>query len=161
MTIEIIREHHWPGILETEHTAYIDVEPETEKILKSKWEVTPDTCLVSLDDDLKVQAYVLAHAWHLRKPPALFKYMEDVPVGTETLYLHDLAVHKNVRGRGIGDLLATELIKRADAYGFQRITLVAVQGSEKFWERQGFTAVPEIVISSSYGEDAVFMRQTL
>jgi len=161
MTVQLISEEHWPGILETEHTAYLDIEPETEEVLKSKWAVTPETCLVSLNDHGRVEAYVLAHAWHEAKPPALFKALNKVPEQTDSLYLHDLAVHKNARGKGLGDLLARKLIRRSKELGFRRITLVAVQGSTAFWQRQGFSEDDSVPVSSSYGDDAVFMQQLL
>lgn len=161
MTVTVVREEHWPGILAAEHTAYLDVAPETEEVLKSKWRATPDTCLVSVDKAGRVEAYVLAHAWHEEKPPALFQPLPPVADNADTLYLHDLAVHAAARGMGLGDLLAGELLRRAKILGFRRITLVAVQGSTGFWQRQGFAEDTRVAVSRSYGDDAVFMQQQL
>ena len=54
------------------------------------------------------------------------------------------------------------LIAHARAAGFDNLSLVAVNGSQAFWEKVGFraAAVPGLEAKlSSYGPDAVLMVQ--
>lgn len=66
-----------------------------------------------------------------------------LPAGADTFYIHDVAVTARCRGRGIGRMLAAELLAVARARGFARSELVSVQGSAPFWRRFGFEPVYE------------------
>jgi GNAT superfamily N-acetyltransferase len=54
------------------------------------------------------------------------------------MYIHDLAVLRSHRGRGLARLLLTEVFRVAEELGLKRFGLVAVQNSEAFWQRWGF-----------------------
>lgn len=69
--------------------------------------------------------------------------LEKLPADADTFYIHDVAVTARCRGRGIGRMLAAELLAVARARGFSRSELVSVQGSAAFWRQFGFEAVYE------------------
>ena len=69
--------------------------------------------------------------------------LEQIPVGADTFYIHDVAVAERCRGRGVGRALATRLLDLARERGFTRSELVSVQGSAPFWEKFGFRRVRE------------------
>lgn len=128
-------------------------------MLKSKWIASPKTCFVFKSEDI-VLGYLLAHAWNSQIPPKLFEELPNECAGS-VLYLHDLATAENARGLGVGRKLIAALIKSAQSLGFQQILLVAVQKSEQYWAKYGFSEVPDIAICTSYGDDAKLMGYTI
>ena len=90
---------------------------------------------------------------------ALREPLESVPANADTFYIHDVAVAARCRGRGLGRLLATELLALARRRGFTRSELVSVQGSAPFWERVGFKA--EYAFEYVPGIASVKMARTL
>jgi N-acetylglutamate synthase-like GNAT family acetyltransferase len=60
--------------------------------------------------------------------------------------------------------VVTALAEQARTERLPSLTLIAVNGSAGFWQRQGFEAVPDGSLREklrSYGEDAQFMMRTL
>ena len=58
----------------------------------------------------------------------------------DSLYLHDLAVHPDAAGLGLGPRLVRHAWAHAAQAGWRHSTLVSVQSSVGFWERQGYAA---------------------
>lgn len=95
---------------------------------------------VGLFDDSIIVAYCFFHPW----------LGDDsvVPLGTvftampnaDCAYLHDLAVARVYRGRGMGNMLARHVVDQARAAGFKQCKLVSVLGSEPFWTKVGFSS---------------------
>lgn len=154
MSINLITEHSWSDILKIQEEAYLEIEPEDVDILKSKWLLSPNTCAVYKEGDT-ILAYLLAHPWPSETPPKLH---EKYPITASlNLYLHDLALAKESRGKGIAKKLVTNLVDIAKAQGFNKILLVAVQNSSGFWSQFGFKNLPDAVICPSYGHNAKLM----
>ena len=156
MTITKISEATWSEILQIQQEAYTGVPPEDVDVLKSKWEISPESCFVFRAEDETVVAYLLAHSWNSLEPPKLF---EQVPADSagEILYLHDLAVSNRARGMGVGKQLAKNLIEIAKEHQYSKVLLVAVQDSSRFWASLGFREVQHVPVCSSYGDDAKLM----
>lgn len=163
MAISSIHPDDWNAIYAVQQNAYTDIEPETIDVLKSKWELTPETCFVSHCEKGHIQAYVLAHRWAGNKPPKLFKPVEKNAAlqQADGLYLHDMAVHERAKGQRVGQKLVKAVLAQARSLGVKRISLVAVQGADTFWQKQGFTPCKDTEICASYGDDAVFMQLEL
>ena len=90
--------------------------------------------------------YVLSHPYRLNAIPALNAPLGALPADADTYYLHDLALLPVARRMGAAQFIAGVLAKHALARGFTTMSLVAVNGSEGFWARQGFLAqnIPEL-----------------
>lgn len=58
----------------------------------------------------------------------------------DTLYLHDLAVHPDAAGLGLGPQLVHTALAWAAEHHLTHSALVAVQGSLPFWRRLGYAA---------------------
>lgn len=159
MYISLISENSWDCILKIQEEAYTDILPEDVGVLKSKWISSPNTCAVFLNNDNKVLAYLLAHPWDGEVPPKLHEKTEIK--NSSKLYLHDLALAKEARGKGIAKQLVTYLIDKAKSQGFAKIFLVAVQGSDMFWAKLGFIDIPNALICPSYGECSKLMTLPL
>lgn len=156
MSIAVISEKSWQGILQVQKEAYTDIPHEEVDVLKSKWKASPETCFVYQDSDNKVLGYLLAHPWNSDEPPKLFETLPENSAG-DTLYLHDLAVSSNARGIGVGRKLSNKLLEIAKLKKFRRVRLVAVQGSEDYWFNFGFREINNVSVSQSYGANAKLM----
>lgn len=71
--------------------------------------------------------------------------LEGLPEGSDWLYLHDLCVHPDMQGQGIGQALYADFESNARAMGFVGIFAIALPGRLGFWERMGFTASETIL----------------
>jgi N-acetylglutamate synthase-like GNAT family acetyltransferase len=90
--------------------------------------------------------------------------IDAIPAKADVMYLHDLALLPNARGKGYARGIVEQLAKNARADGWPAITLVAVNNSSPFWERHGFQAVdhPEMHQKlASYGPQARYMVRSL
>jgi ribosomal protein S18 acetylase RimI-like enzyme len=82
--------------------------------------------------------YVLSHPWKSDSIPALNALLGAIMPDADTYYLHDLALLPVARRMGAAKFMAGILAKHASARGFPTMSLVAVNGSERFWAHQGF-----------------------
>jgi ornithine decarboxylase len=77
------------------------------------------------------------------------------------LHLHDMAVAAGHRGAGLGTRLAGHLLTVARELGYQRVSLVALDGRNAFWGRQGFVAQPAVPAPVGYGPGATYLSRPL
>lgn len=124
----------------------------------------PDWCWgVAFGDQLC--AYLLTHPWPHPLPPAWNTALPLLPAHSMRLYVHDLALDATARGSGVATRLLGTVLQRARHARFAEVSLVAVQNSRGFWQRQGFqTAHPPGKLAeslASYGDDARLMWRRL
>ena len=108
--------------------------------------------------------YVLSHPWMADAIPALDARLGGIPAGADTYYLHDMALLPLARRIGAASLMVGALARHAAARGFTTMSLVAVNGSEGFWGRQGFMTrdLPEFMGKLlTYEEGARYMVKLL
>ena len=100
--------------------------------------------------------YVLSHPWRLGQLPALDTLLGALPSDADTYYIHDIALLPVARRIGAASFIVEALGKHAVAHGFGSMSLVAVNGSESFWERHGFVAedAPQLADKLRSYEDA-------
>lgn len=125
----------------------------------------PHWCWGAERDD-QLCAYFLTHPWRVPTPPEWNRELPLLPAQSHMLYLHDLAIGPTARGSGLAARLVDTVLQRARHARFTHAMLVAVQDSQRFWQRQGFTVRPTVItgIASSlqgYGEDARLMTRSL
>lgn len=106
-------------------------------------------------------AYLLAYPWRGDPPPL----HQVLPVahsggGFDHIFLHDLVVGREWRGRSLGRSLHQVLVTRCQQLHFNEIRLVAVSGARSFWTDCGFEDCPDGRLHPSYGQ-GVEMRQYL
>ncbi len=159
MKISPIEEAHWESIMDIQNHAYSEIDPESESVMKSKWILSPKSCVVALNDEA-VLGYCLAHSWHESGAPPLYEEIKKVPEW-DNLFLHDIAVASHARNMGVASALCNEVIGFAERQGLASLTLVAIQGARPIWSRFGFEVVSDFEVPSNYGNDAVFMKLTL
>jgi GNAT superfamily N-acetyltransferase len=82
--------------------------------------------------------YVLSHPWRFGDLPPLNALLGELPEGSDTYYIHDLALLPVARRIGAASFITEALAKHARAHGFPSMSLVAVTSSQGFWERHDF-----------------------
>ncbi|MDR2300169.1 MAG: GNAT family N-acetyltransferase [Comamonas sp.] len=107
-------------------------------------------------------AYLAAY-WSL--PGAVTPFNGDFEdyADASVLYLHDMAVSPEAAGQGLAKRMVQATREQARARGIERTALVSVQGSQTYWERQGYARTnpgnaAQQQHLASYGEDAVYME---
>ena len=158
-TIRPIHEEDWPVILALQAEAYYALEPEDQQVLRSKLTLGPSSSLVACLEG-EVVGYCLAHPWSADKPAGLYQCYRQ-PAGHECLYIHDVVISPSAQGMGIARRFLTHLEALARRHQQKQLSLVAVQGADRFWARHQFQARPCYKDLEKYGEQAVYMCRTL
>ena len=88
--------------------------------------------------------------------------MTALPPSLCAYFVHDLTVDESVRGTGMGRALVPALFETAQAAGFDRLVLVAVNNRGPFWQAAGFSVTPDEALQQAarakYGAGAVHMQ---
>jgi ribosomal protein S18 acetylase RimI-like enzyme len=98
--------------------------------------------------------YILLHPWsNLKNPPQLNTV---IPQGIDSscLFIHDLCILEEYRNKGFAKMLLTNI------KDVSHVSLVSVNNSTRFWEKQGFQIAktqPETSIKSYQDPTACLM----
>jgi GNAT superfamily N-acetyltransferase len=139
-------------------TIHVD-HPEEPHVFTERLRLYPQGCAV-LEVDGRLIGYALTHPWHYGEPPALNSHLRRIPTDATTYYVHDVALLPEARGKGYAKSIGAWLVAHAAQSGLPNLSLVAVNGSQPFWERLGFRVAVIPGLESkllSYGRDAVLM----
>ncbi len=144
----------------TIHQAY----PEDDAVFAERLRLYPDGCHV-YEAGKSIAAYVVSHPWLVLDAPPLNSLLGKLPKVPSTYYIHDLALVPQTRGTGAATWIVRKLADHAIAKGLPAMSLVAVNGSAGFWQRQGFVQadVPALAekLRSYRDDDARFMVRNL
>ena len=148
------------AISATVHGDYVETQPTYAERLA----LYPAGCLVLeqdvLERDNQVAGFLVSHPWHAGQSPALNERLGAIPHENADYYLHDIALLPQTRGSRAGKAALTFVIAHARARGFERVSLVAVNGADRFWSAQGFDHV-ETADASPYGPGSFAMQLKL
>lgn len=136
---------------------------EEDIIFEERQRLCPSGCYVLTEGDI-VGGYIVAHPWILKNPPALNKFLEQLPLEADCWYIHDIAISESFRGTGAAAVIVEQIASLAISNGFSTIALVAVSGASRYWSRIGFQDAMTVSLRSklkSYGEDALYMERLL
>ena len=138
--------------------------PEDDAVFAERLRLYPSGCYVYRNAET-IAAYVLSHPWRALDAPALNSLLGELPARPSTYYIHDLALAPQARGTGAASAVVAMLAAHARKAGFSSMSLVAVNGSSRFWQRQGFARVEAPALAEklrSYRDDDVqFMTRKL
>lgn len=95
-------------------------------------------------DGDRLIGYVLSHPWRTREVVPIGTVLETLPASPDCYYIHDCAVAKESRGRGVGRQLAQAAIDVGKDAAFKKFLLVSVNQSDSFWEALGFKSIEQI-----------------
>lgn len=124
----------------------------------------PEGCFVLAEGEGTPRGYLVAYPWAADSAPALNTLIGSIPAGAAVLYLHDLALHPEVRGGGWTRAIVERLADQARAAGWPALALVAVNDAAPFWEGRGFRVVDTPAMAdrlAGYGPDARYMTRAL
>lgn len=152
------------GLLQVQRACYGDAHLESAATFAERL-ASPAQCSWVLADAAGVHAYLAAYRSVRDRITPLHGPFQAVPA-PDTLIVHDLAVHPSRAGLGLAGALLRPLWQRAVAEGLRFTALVAVQGSQPFWERHGYAAQPladpqQQARLATYGPGAQYMARTL
>lgn len=156
-----MEETHIPQVWQLQCLAYAPEFHESEAVFRAKRAAWPDCCWVLVWDE-RVLAYLFAQESRLGHPPCLHNEGQEMGA-RDCFHLHDLAIHPEFRGLGLGRPLIEAGLVEGRRRGLAWASLVAVQQSVAFWEKQGFGGGgPELCPPlSSYGPDARYLLRLL
>ncbi|OGN43576.1 MAG: GNAT family N-acetyltransferase [Caulobacterales bacterium RIFCSPHIGHO2_01_FULL_70_19] len=123
----------------------------------------PQGCFV-LEAAGGVAGYMVAYPWRAGEAPALNTLVEALPDDADLIYLHDLALHPQVRGQGWSRPAVERLAGDARAGGWPSLALVAVNDAAPFWARHGFAVEESPALArklAGYGPGARYMVRPL
>ncbi len=132
--------------------------PERREVIADKLDRFGEGCLV-LGDGGRVVGYGLAHPWRLDDAPALDTLLARAQA-PDCLFLHDVALLPEARGRGAARAFVRHAAETARAHGLASLALVSVYGTVPVWARLGFAVrdVPALAPKlAGYGADARYM----
>lgn len=161
--IRPIDDGDWDGIVALESHAYTALGlSEGRAALRSKADTSPSTCFV-LDVGSRTVGYLLALPYPPLQFPALARSEGEGSAALPScnLHLHDIVIAQGFRRRGLAQRLLHHLTSLARSRGYERISLVAVGRSERFWSARGFAEHPGAVRPGGYGPNAVYMSKAL
>jgi len=92
-------------------------------------------------DGEELCGYAFALPWRTGQLIAVAQIVETLPDHPDVMYVHDMVVAPAHRRKGVASLLFGEIARLAAKFDLPRFALVAVQGSEPFWQRLGFEEV--------------------
>lgn len=150
----------WAGIAALEAGAYTDSGLSEDQVaLESRARSSPATCFV-LEIGPRMVGYLLALPYPMFQYPDLTR-PEETSFDSSTLHLHDIVIAGDFRKRGLARHLVEHLTATARSGTYERISLIAVAGSDTFWSANGFDTHPEVSLPESYGPGAVYMSRSI
>jgi ribosomal protein S18 acetylase RimI-like enzyme len=161
MRWRLMTEADLPAVIAVADAVHPDF-PEDEIVFANRLEMHPAGCGV-LEGAGGIEGYAISHPWTFKAPPALNSLLTMVAQPT-TFYIHDLALLPETRRSGAATVGVDMMAARARLMQLPNMTLVAVNNSVHFWQRQGFTILrdPELDRKlQSYGDHARFMIRDL
>lgn len=150
------------GVIAVSHIAFPDY-PEARHFFEERHALSPETCFVYVRES-DVKAYLVSYPWKLRDIPSLNTRLGELPSDPDCIYIHDLALHPDIRGTGASSEAIERLLEAVPSVGVTKLALMAVNGSVSFWERHGFTVVHDETLKSQiekYGANAFYMVREL
>lgn len=129
---------------------------ESVDVYRERLSLWPSGCHVWQRSD-SVGGLLIAHPWYRATSPELGAFLGAIPADADSFYLHDIALLPETRGQGAGSAATTLVVDLARRAGHPDISLVAVNGAERFWETQGFVVVEE----GGYGPGTYRMRRNV
>lgn len=137
---------------------------EDDIVFLERLKLYPDGCLVLEGAAGRLFGYAISHPWLLYSMPALNSALGRLPDVPTTYYLHDIALLPQSRGTGSAGTVVSILVGQAVEAGLSTMSLVAVNGSAGFWQKNGFKIVSRADLQpklKTYSDDACFMLRQL
>ncbi len=141
--------------------------PERTIVFAEKRRLFPDGCRRLICGG-EMRGYAFSHPWTLARPPKLDRLLGVLPEPANCLFLHDIAVLPEARGRGAADALLEDITAVAVARRLPVLALIAAYGTDRLWRRFGYADVPADALAeegraslAGYGPDVRYLSRRL
>jgi GNAT superfamily N-acetyltransferase len=137
--------------------------PERKEVLAEKRHLFAAGCFALIEAGAVV-GYGMSHPWRHDSIPPLDTLLGTLPADADCLFVHDVVVLPQARGRGAAGALVDRLVALARARKLACLTLVSVYGTDPLWARYGFAVVEDPSLAAklaSYGGTARIMRRAV
>ena len=124
-----------PAIRRIERQSYAPSLRESEPAFLSKMRLFPAGAVGCFAGD-DLCGYAFALPWMRSATIGVAQVIDALPARPDVMYIHDMVVAPARRRQRVASTLLTEVLRIASALSFDRLALVAVQGSEPFWRRE-------------------------
>jgi len=131
-----------PAVLTIQAECYQPSVIEDESSIRARLDASPDSAWVA-EDEKGVLAYLVAYRSIVGKVTPIGGAF-DVAADPGTFYLHDLAVSRRAKGRGVGRALVGLACELARAEGLTHSSLVSIQASSEFWGKHGYAVAGDL-----------------
>ena len=137
--LKITKDSEWRYVDQIQKVAYAQYLLEDLTVLKEKAKVPGHFCFLVVElGSEDVIGYVLAHPYPEDKIPSLNTgHLVPSANDVRNVFLHDMALDPSCAGKGVGKRVVSELLKKVKEQGYKSMTLIAVQSSDKFWNKAG------------------------
>ncbi len=115
--------------------------PERLEVIREKIALFAEGCRILVGENAIV-GYGVAFPWTLDDVPALDTFLGALPSTPQCLYIHDVAMLAEARGRGAGGAYLRHVSEIARRMGLASLALVSVYGTHHLWGRYGFAIQP-------------------
>jgi len=150
-----MRAHDLPAVTAISaavHGAYA----EPQAVYAERLSLYPAGCFV-WGYGARVEGLLVTHPWRGSTPPALGAMLGSLPAQPDRYYLHDIALAETARGSGAGRAALDRVDALTRDAGLAWVTLVAVNGADRYWAANGFSHVPGD--DAGYGAGSFAMRR--
>lgn len=133
--------------------------PERREVFADKMRLFGEGCLVLAGPDRPL-GYAIAHPWRIGEAPPLDTVLGALPEAPDCLFIHDVALLPEARGRGAAAALVRRMAGLARDLDLGRLALVSVYGTVPIWEACGFEVRSGMLSPGklvSYGASARYM----
>lgn len=137
--------------------------PERKEVFAEKLRLFPEGCFKLMWKG-KMVGYAISHPWKLFSIPPLDAFLQALPQDPDCIYIHDVAVLREARGRNAAGLFISKVSQVARECGISHLACVSVYGTDVLWSRFGFRVVMNDVIAAKlegYGNTAKYMAADL
>ena len=131
-----------PQLMLVQQNCYAEELVESAAVMADRISAFSQTCWGYFVDQ-QMAGYLLAYPSVLGSITPLAAAF-PVYQNTNCLYLHDMAISSDFRGQSLAPKLLAHATTEARKLGLQALALVAVQGAEGYWAKQGFVTVTNI-----------------
>lgn len=137
--------------------------PESREVLEEKFQLFPHGWLV-FEKTARIVGYGISYPWRLYTVPVLNSRMGTLPKCPNCLFLHDLALLPEARGKNSAQGFLQLAAMLAASHKLQALTGVSLYGSSRLWVRYGFAVVNDPTLNRqlcSYGPNARYVLRPL
>ena len=130
---------------------------ESAQVYAERIALAPEGCLV-LEQGGAVLGHFISHPWPRGSAPEVDKLVGSLPAGSDCWHVHDAVISPDIRGGNLAGRALDMVAMTAAGRGFDRLSLIAVGGADRFWSRHGFAPAQA---NPPFAPDKVYMERPI